>query len=54
MAQKNQAMWTWGVVVPKKFDDIVVEAVEKSTFNTKSAFIRDSVRKRLVEMGFKI
>ena len=38
--------------VPKKRDDILVEAIKSSTFANKSDFIRDAVRRRLEEMGF--
>ena len=43
----------WHVLVPKILDDALEEAVGKDTHSTKSDFVRDAVRRRLEEMGFK-
>lgn len=34
-------------------DDALEEAVRKDTHSTKADFVRDAVRRRLEEMGFK-
>jgi Arc/MetJ-type ribon-helix-helix transcriptional regulator len=39
--------------VSKILDDALEEAVRKDTHSTKSDFVRDAVRRRLEEMGFK-
>ena len=43
----------WNIPVPKVLDDALEEAVRKDTHSTKSDFVRDAVRRRLEEMGFK-
>jgi Arc/MetJ-type ribon-helix-helix transcriptional regulator len=43
----------WNVPVPKVLDDALEEAVRRDTHSTKSDFIRDAVRRKLEEMGFK-
>ena len=43
----------WNIPVPKALDDALEEAVEKDTHSTKSDFVRDAVRRRLEEMGFR-
>lgn len=48
----EQQTAVWGIQVPKKLDEILVKAVNNSTFANKSDFIRDAVRRRLEEMGF--
>ena len=42
----------WGIQVPKRLDDLLIEALKDSIFSNKSDFIRDAVRRRLEEMGF--
>ena len=43
----------WNIPVPKALDDALEEAVEKDTHSTKSDFVRDAVRHKLEELGFK-
>jgi Arc/MetJ-type ribon-helix-helix transcriptional regulator len=44
----------WNIPVPKLLDDALEQAVsEKSVYSNKSDFVRDSVRRRLEELGFK-
>jgi Arc/MetJ-type ribon-helix-helix transcriptional regulator len=43
----------WNIPVPRTLDDALEEAVEKDTHSTKSDFVRDAVRRRLEELGFK-
>jgi len=41
---EKQPSKVWLVIVPKKLDTIVEEAIKKSTFRTKSEFIRFSAK----------
>lgn len=43
----------WNIPVPRVLDDALEEAVRKDTHSTKSDFVRDAVRRRLEELGFK-
>ena len=43
----------WNIPVSKVLDEALEEAVRKDTHSTKSDFVRDAVRRRLEEMGFK-
>lgn len=43
----------WNIPVPKALDDALEEAVRKDTHSTKSDFVRDCVRRRLEEMGYR-
>ena len=43
----------WNIPVPRVLDDALEEAVRNDTHSTKSDFVRDAVRRRLEEMGFK-
>jgi Arc/MetJ-type ribon-helix-helix transcriptional regulator len=44
----------WNIPVPKVLDDALEEAVmTKSIYSNKSDFVRDSVRRRLEELGYK-
>jgi Arc/MetJ-type ribon-helix-helix transcriptional regulator len=44
----------WNIPVPKVLDDALEQAVkEKSIYSNKSDFVRDAVRRRLEELGFK-
>jgi Arc/MetJ-type ribon-helix-helix transcriptional regulator len=43
----------WNIPVPKALDEALEEAVEKDTHSTKSDFVRDAVRHKLEELGFK-
>jgi Arc/MetJ-type ribon-helix-helix transcriptional regulator len=44
----------WNIPVPKVLDDALEQAVkEKSIYSNKSDFVRDAVRRRLEELGYK-
>lgn len=43
----------WNIPVPKVLDDALEQAVKLDMHSTKSDFIRDVVRRRLEEMGFR-
>ena len=43
----------WNVPVPRVLDEALEEAVRRDTHSTKSDFIRDAVRRKLEEMGFR-
>ncbi len=43
----------WNVPVPKALDEALEQAIKKDTHSTKADFIRDSVRRRLEELGYK-
>lgn len=44
----------WNIPVPVVLDEALEEAIRKDTHSTKSDFVRDVVRRRLEEMGFKL
>ncbi|MEM0008343.1 MAG: ribbon-helix-helix domain-containing protein [Candidatus Bathyarchaeia archaeon] len=43
----------WSIPVPKALDEALEEAIKKDTHASKSDFIRDAVRRRLEELGYK-
>ena len=43
----------WNIPVPRVLDEALEEAVRRDTHSTKSDFVRDAVRRKLEEMGFK-
>ena len=43
----------WNIPVSRVLDDALEKAVRKDTHSTKSDFVRDAVRRRLEEMGFR-
>ena len=43
----------WSVIVPICLDEALETAVKKSTFKTKSDFVRDAVRRKLEALGFR-
>lgn len=43
----------WNIPVPVFLDEALEEAVRRDTHSTKSDFVRDAVRRRLEEMGFR-
>jgi len=43
----------WNIPVPELLNDAVEKAIELDMHVTKSDFVRDAVRRRLEEMGFK-
>ena len=51
MRKKNKT--NWNIPVPVALDDALEKAVQLDTHSTKSDFVRDVVRRRLEEMGFK-
>jgi Arc/MetJ-type ribon-helix-helix transcriptional regulator len=50
---KKKGNTRWNVPVPRTLDDALEEAVRLDTHSTKSDFVRDAVRRKLEEMGFK-
>lgn len=53
MSIKKKMSTRWNIPVPKVLDDALEEAVRRDMHSTKSDFVRDAVRRRLEEMGFK-
>ena len=51
--QEMRKRKNWNIPVPIVLDQALEEAVYKDTHSTKSDFVRDAVRRRLEEMGFK-
>ena len=43
----------WNIPVTPALDNALEEAVRLDTHSTKSDFVRDAVRRKLEEMGFK-
>ncbi|MEM2675639.1 MAG: ribbon-helix-helix domain-containing protein [Candidatus Bathyarchaeia archaeon] len=43
----------WSIPVPKTLDEALEEAVKKGAHASKSDFIREAVRRRLEELGYK-
>jgi len=43
----------WNIPVSMVLDKALEKAVELDTHSTKADFVRDAVRRRLEEMGFK-
>jgi Arc/MetJ-type ribon-helix-helix transcriptional regulator len=43
----------WNIPVPKVLNRAVEEAIRMDMHATKSDFVRDSVRRRLEQMGFR-
>jgi Arc/MetJ-type ribon-helix-helix transcriptional regulator len=43
----------WNIPVSKTLDDALEQAVNLDSHSSKSEFVRDAVRRRLEEMGFK-
>jgi Arc/MetJ-type ribon-helix-helix transcriptional regulator len=44
----------WNIPVPKVLDSALEEAVkDKGIYSNKSDFVRDAVRRRLEELGYK-
>ena len=52
MEQKKDKR-TWNIPVTPTLDDALEKAVRLDTHSTKSDFVRDAVRRKLEEMGFK-
>lgn len=54
LSKKNRSKNTnWNIPVPRVLDEALEEAVRRDMHSTKSDFVRDAVRHRLEEMGFK-
>ena len=43
----------WNVPVNRPLNDALEEAIKKAGYRTKTEFIRDAVRRRLEELGFR-
>lgn len=43
----------WNIPVSKTLDNALEQAVNADSHNSKSEFVRDCVRRRLEEMGFR-
>lgn len=50
---KKKSFTRWNIPVPTTLDEALEEAVRLDTHSTKSDFVRDIVRRKLEEMGFK-
>lgn len=53
MTKTDKSNTKWSIPVPRTLDDALEKAVSCDTHSTKSDFVRDAVRRRLEEMGFK-
>ncbi len=49
----KQEKTNWNIPVSKTLDDALEHAVTADSHSSKSEFVRDAVRRRLEEMGFK-
>ncbi|MBT0160006.1 hypothetical protein G4O51_08475 [Candidatus Bathyarchaeota archaeon A05DMB-2] len=49
----EQTKTKWCIPVTKTLDDALEQAVTLNSHSSKSEFVRDAVRRRLEEMGFK-
>lgn len=52
-SKNERGKTNWNVPVSRVLDDALEQAVRFDTHSTKSDFIRDAVRRRLEEMGFR-
>jgi len=43
----------WNIPVTETLDDALEQAVSADSHSSKAEFVRDAVRRRLEEMGFK-
>jgi hypothetical protein len=50
--KEQQSKTKWCIPVTNTLDEAVEKAVSKDSHISKSEFVRDAVRKQLVEMGF--
>lgn len=41
----------WNIPAPKSLDELLEQAVKNQIYSTKSDFVRDSVRRRLEQLG---
>lgn len=44
----------WNVPVSPSLNESLVDALEPAGYRTKTEFIRDAVRRRLEELGFRV
>lgn len=49
---QKQQLHLWQVLVTKKLDDALVQAIRENAHVSKSDLIREAVRGKLTEMGF--
>jgi Arc/MetJ-type ribon-helix-helix transcriptional regulator len=49
----KQQKTNWNIPVPRTLDDALEQAVALDSHSSKSEFVRDAVRRKLEEMGFK-
>lgn len=50
---KRKDVTYWNIPVPKTLNEVVERAIQLDTHSTKSDFVRDAVREKLVSMGYK-
>lgn len=50
---KRKDVAYWNIPAPKVLDDALEEAVRRDTHSTKAGLVRDAVRRKLEEMGFR-
>jgi Arc/MetJ-type ribon-helix-helix transcriptional regulator len=49
----KQPRTNWSIPVSRTLDDALEQAVNLDSHSSKSEFVRDAVRRRLEEMGFR-
>ena len=49
----NDSKIKWSIPVTKNLDDALEKAVQCDSHSSKSEFVRDAVRRRLDEMGYR-
>jgi Arc/MetJ-type ribon-helix-helix transcriptional regulator len=49
----NKEITNWNIPVPRTLDNALEEAVKRDTHISKSDFVRDAVRRRLEDLGYK-
>ena len=50
---QNKKSTSWCIPVPRTLDEALELAVQRDSHSTKSDFVRDCVRRKLEEMGYK-
>lgn len=53
MSKNGKPRIKWSIPAPILLDEALEKAVRLDTHSTKSDFVRDAVRRRLEEMGFR-
>jgi metal-responsive CopG/Arc/MetJ family transcriptional regulator len=51
---KKPKVRVWNLEVPQSLDEALEEAIKRDWHRTKAEFIRDAVRRALMEMGFLV